>query len=186
MGGHRETRMPTLIRQLESLNERLGRAVAWAALAMVLATFAIVLLRYLFNVGWIAMQESVTYLHAALFMLGAAYTLKHDGHVRVDIVYRRLGPRGQAAVDLGGTLLLLVPFCLFIAWVSWEYVAAAWALKEGSREAGGLPAVYLLKSAIPAMALLLLVQGIALALRSLLVLTGHPEATGEHDAPREL
>jgi TRAP-type mannitol/chloroaromatic compound transport system permease small subunit len=186
MSGHPEKPMPTLIRRLEALNERVGRAVAWLALAMVLVTFAIVLLRYLFNLGWVAMQETVVYMHAALFMFGAAYTLKHDGHVRVDIFYRRLGPRGQALVDLAGTLLLLIPFCLFIAWVSWDYVAAAWALKEGSREAGGLPAVYLLKAAIPAMALLLLVQGVALGLRSALLLSGRPDGAGEHDAPREL
>ncbi|NIR25762.1 MAG: TRAP transporter small permease subunit, partial [Gammaproteobacteria bacterium] len=119
---------------------------------MVLVTFAVVLLRYLFNTGWIAMQESITYMHALVFMLGAAYTLRHDGHVRVDIFYQKFSPRTRAWVDLLGTLLLLLPVTLFIAWVSWEYVSTAWALKEGSRETGGLPGVYLLKTAIPLMA----------------------------------
>ncbi|WJW75467.1 TRAP transporter small permease subunit [Thiohalobacter sp. IOR34] len=165
------TFLSRLADRLDALAEWTGRAVAWLTLAMVLVTFAIVLLRYAFNLGWIALQESVGYLHALVFLLGAAYTLKHEGHVRVDIFYRRLSPRGRALVDLLGTLLLLFPVCGFILWVSWNYVAASWALHEGSREAGGLPGVYLLKSAIPLMAILLLLQGLALALRQLLRLT---------------
>lgn len=168
----------------EALNERIGRLAAWATLAMVVVSFAIVVLRYLFNLGWIAMQESVTYLHATVFMLGAAYTLKHDGHVRVDILYQKLTPRGRAWVDLLGTLLLLFPFALFLLWVSWDYVAASWALHERSGD-GGMP-IYLLKTLIPLLALLLLVQGVALGLRNLLVLLAVESAGGEHDAAREL
>ncbi|HKJ76050.1 MAG TPA: TRAP transporter small permease subunit, partial [Gammaproteobacteria bacterium] len=147
---------------------------------------AVVVLRYLFDTGWIALQESITYLHALVFMVGAAYTLKHDGHVRVDILYRRFGPRGQAAVDLAGTLLLLLPVCGFILVASWDYVAESWALREGSREAGGLPGVFLLKTVIPVMAVLLALQGLSLALRSALILAGHPGAAPEHDSPREI
>ncbi|SCZ64553.1 TRAP transporter small permease subunit [Thiohalomonas denitrificans] len=175
-----------LIGYLDAVNEATGRAVAWLTLGMVMVTFTVVVLRYAFNIGWIAMQESITYMHAAVFMLGAAYTLKHDGHVRVDIVYRRLSDRGRAWVDLLGTLLLLLPVSGFIVWVSWDYVVSSWALREGSGETGGLPWVYLLKSAIPAMAILMMLQGVALALRSLLVVTGHPEATPEHDPTQEL
>ena len=94
---------------LSSINESVGRAISWLTLCMVLVTFLVVVLRYAFNLGWIAMQESVTYMHALVFLLGAAYTLKHDGHVRVDIFYRRLGERGRAWVDLLGALLLLWP-----------------------------------------------------------------------------
>ncbi|HEY0721115.1 MAG TPA: TRAP transporter small permease subunit [Gammaproteobacteria bacterium] len=179
------TTLHSLIRLCDTLNERVGRLTAWCTLAMVAVTFAIVVLRYLFNLGWIAMQESVTYLHAMLFMLGAAYTLKHDGHVRVDIFYQKASARGRAWVDLLGTLLLLLPFCLFLIWVSWDYVTSSWALHEGSRDSGGLPWLYLLKSTIPAMALLLLLQGVALLARNLLVVTGS-EPSGEHDAPREI
>lgn len=181
--------METLARiaqRLDQLSEWTGRLIAWLTLGMVLVTFAVVLLRYLFNTGWIAMQESITYMHALVFMLGAAYTLRHDGHVRVDIFYQRFGPRGRAWVDLLGTLFLLVPVTVFIAWVSWEYVATAWELREGSREAGGLPGVYLLKSAIPLMAALMLLQGLSLALRSLLVLLGHSENAPAHDASTEV
>ena len=109
-------------------------------------------------------------MHAALFLIGAAYTLKHQGHVRVDIFYHRFSPRLQAWVDLFGTLLLLLPVCLFIFVVSWDYVAQSWALHEGSREAGGLNGVYLLKSLILVMAGLLLLQGLAMAIRNLLTL----------------
>jgi TRAP-type mannitol/chloroaromatic compound transport system permease small subunit len=170
----------------DTLNERVGRLTAWATLAMVVVTFTIVVLRYLFNLGWIAMQESVTYLHAMIFMLGAAYTLKHDGHVRVDIFYQKASARGRAWVDLLGTLLLLLPFCLFLLWVSWDYVAASWALREGSRDSGGLPWLYLLKTLIPAMALLMILQGVAMVLRNLLAVLAVESAGGEHDAPREI
>ena len=118
-------------------------------------------------------------------MLGAAYTLKHDGHVRVDIVYRRLSYRGKALVNLLGTLLLLLPVCFYIIASSWEYVAFSWSLREGSQEAGGLDAVYLLKTAIPVMAMLLLLQGIAIALHSLLQLLGF-EPQSPEAADREL
>jgi TRAP-type mannitol/chloroaromatic compound transport system permease small subunit len=164
----------------DRLSELAGRAVAWLTLGMVLVTFVVVVLRYMFSLGWIAMQESITYMHALVFLLGAAYTLKHDGHVRVDIFYRGLGTRAQAGVDLAGTLLLLIPVCVFILWVSWDYVAVSWSLKESSREAGGLPFVYVLKSAILAMGVMLLLQGIAQALRCILVLTGHREAGPSH------
>lgn len=155
---------------IDQLSEWTGLLMAWLTLAMVIATFSVVVLRYLFDLGSIALQESITTMHALIFMLGAAYTLRHEGHVRVDIFYRRLGERGRAWVDLLGVLLLLLPVTLFIIWVSWEYVATSWSLLEGSREAGGLPGVYLLKSAIPLMALLLLLQGVAMGWRAFSVL----------------
>ncbi len=162
------------VRGVDGFNDWLGRAVAWLALGMVLVTFLVVVLRYGFDQGWIALQESVIYMHAVLFMLGAAYTLKHDAHVRVDIFYQRLGAKGRAWVDLIGSCLLLVPFSCFVLWISWDYVAASWQVRESSREAGGLPAVFLLKSVIPLFAVLLSLQGMATALRSLLVLVDRP------------
>jgi TRAP-type mannitol/chloroaromatic compound transport system permease small subunit len=157
---------------LARIAETVGNAAAWLALALVLVTFAVVVLRYLFQFGSIAMQESILYLHASLFLLGAAYTLKRDGHVRVDIFYRGFTPRGKALVDLLGSLLLLLPVCSFLLWVSWDYVAGAWALREGSPEAGGLPFVYLLKTLIPLAAALLILQGVSQALASLGTLAG--------------
>ena len=159
-------------RGLEALNEWVGRLVSWLSLFMVLVTFAVVVLRYAFDLGWIAMQESVTYMHAVLFMAGAAYTLRHQGHVRVDIFYRGFSERTRAWVDLLGGLLLLLPVCLFIFFSSWDYVASSWAIYEGSPEAGGIEGVYLLKSMILVLAALLLLQGIASVLRSRLLLGG--------------
>jgi TRAP-type mannitol/chloroaromatic compound transport system permease small subunit len=167
-------------RTLDALNEWVGRTVSWLSLFMVLVTVVVVVLRR-FGIGWIAMQESVTYMHAVLFLAGAAYTLKHQGHVRVDIFYRRFSPRGQAWVDLLGGLLLLLPVCLFIFYMSWEYVAQSWELMEGSREAGGLDGVYLLKSAILLMAGLLVLQGLSSVLRCGLLLSGRIERLHEDE-----
>lgn len=159
-----------LINLIETINEFTGRMVSWLTLFMVLVTFAVVVLRYAFDTGWIAMQESITYMHALLFLVGAAYTLKHQGHVRVDIFFRKFSDRGRAWVDLFGTLFLLMPVCIFMLVVSWDYVAASWVMQEASQEAGGLDGVYLLKSMILVMAGLLLLQGVAMVLRSLLVI----------------
>ncbi len=148
-----------------------GKAIAWLTLAMVVLTFAIVIMRYGLNLGWIWLQESVTYLHAMVFMLAAAWTLQEGGHVRVDIFYRDRPARHRALVDLLGTLLFLLPFCLFLLIIGWEYVFASWRLLEGSREAGGLPLVYLLKTLIlllPATMLLQAICGMDEAIRVLL------------------
>jgi TRAP-type mannitol/chloroaromatic compound transport system permease small subunit len=125
---------------------------------MTLLTFCVVLMRYGFNLGWIWLQESVTYLHALVFMVAAAWAFQTDDHVRVDIFYRDRSERYRSWVNLAGTLLFLVPFCLFLVVVAWDYVAASWATREASREAGGLPLVWLLKSLILVMPLLLLLQ----------------------------
>lgn len=170
--------MARLLAQLERANILIGRAVAWLTLVMVVVTFTVVVLRYLFDIGWIWLQESVTWMHAAVFMLGAGYTLVRDEHVRVDVLYREASQRRRAATDLLGTLLCLIPVALFLAWGSLDYVAASWEIRESSREAGGLPfpVVPLVKSLIPVTALLLLVQAIVLGLRSLATLLGRPPA----------
>jgi TRAP-type mannitol/chloroaromatic compound transport system permease small subunit len=161
---------------IDRFSDGTGHLLSWLSLLMVLGTFLVVVLRYALDMGWIGLQEAVTYLHAALFMLGAAYTLRQGGHVRIDILYQRMSRRGRAWVDLAGTLLLLAPVCLFIAGIGWHYVAEAWAVREGSREAGGLPAVYLLKTLILIMPVLLLLQGLANALRNGLFLLGFAQA----------
>ena len=178
---HLITRLQTIATLLDRFAEATGRIIAWLTLGMVLVTFTVVVLRYLFQTGSIALQESVTYMHASVFMLGAAYTLKHDAHVRVDIVYQKVTPRTRAWIDLLGTLLLLFPVCLFMLFSSLEYVGTSWSLQEGSREAGGLDGVFLLKTAIPVMAVLLLMQGCSIVLHKLLLLTGHP-LPAEHDS----
>jgi TRAP-type mannitol/chloroaromatic compound transport system permease small subunit len=136
----------------------LGKAVAWLTVLMVVVTFTVVILRYGFNLGWIWLQESVTYLHAIVFMLAAAWALQTDDHVRVDIFYRDRTPRQKAMVDLLGTVFLLVPVCVFLVFVSWDYVMGSWAVLEGSRHAGGLPLVYLQKTLILLLPIFLLLQ----------------------------
>ncbi|UCE89481.1 MAG: TRAP transporter small permease subunit [Pseudomonadota bacterium] len=175
--------------RLESLSEWSGRAVAWMTLAMVAITFAVVVLRYMFDTGWIAMQESITYLHSLVFLIGAAYTLRHDAHVRVDIFYRKMGERGRAWVDLIGSLVLLLPVCAYILWSSWDYVTGSWAIRESSPEAGGLPWVYLLKTTLLVAPALLILQGAARAARCALFLGGYgaaPTPAPPDEASREL
>lgn len=152
---------------IEQFIDSTGRAVSWLTLIMVLVTFLVVFLRYIFDTGSIALQESVSYMHALVFLIGAAYTLKHNEHVRVDIFYHKLSIRHQALVDLLGNLLILLPVMIFIIWVSWEYVFESWSVLESSREAGGLPGIFLLKSFILVMATLLILQSIALILKSI-------------------
>ena len=177
--GIKSTALP-VIRFVDGLSEWTGRCVAWLTLALVLLTFSVVVMRYLFNVGSVALQESLLYLHSLVFLLGTAYTLKQDGHVRVDIFYRPMSAIGQAWVNLFGNLLLLLPTSIFLFWISLEYVASSWSYFEGSREAGGIDAVYLLKSLMLIAPLTLLLQGCADLLKALLLLLGlaDPDATG--------
>jgi len=159
-----------LVRIIDSFTEMLGKMISWLTLLMVLLTFTIVVLRYGFNLGWIAMQESVLYFHGIVFMLGAAYTLKHDGHVRVDILYQKFSLIQKAWVNLIGGLVLLMPVCAFIFFISINYVLAAWQIMERSSEAGGLPLVYLNKTLILTLAVTMVFQGLAEVLRNLLVI----------------
>jgi TRAP-type mannitol/chloroaromatic compound transport system permease small subunit len=155
-----------VIDAIERFIDWAGRAVAWLTLLMVVVTFVVVVLRYVFDIGWIGLQESVTYMHAMVFMVGAAWAMQQRAHVRVDIFYSRFSARTQAWIDLLGSLLLLLPVMIYIAWISWTYVADSWSVLEGSREAGGLPAVFLLKSLIPVLALLLTLQALVQIIRS--------------------
>jgi TRAP-type mannitol/chloroaromatic compound transport system permease small subunit len=159
------------IRYLDVFAESTGRVVAWLTFFMVAITLVVVILRYGFSTGSIILQESITYLHACVFLLAAAYTLKHDAHVRVDIFYRGFSIRQQAWVNAVGSIVFLLPLCGFILFVSWDFAANAWNIFEGSNNANGIPAVYLLKSLIPLMASFLILQGVSEILKSLLVLT---------------
>jgi TRAP-type mannitol/chloroaromatic compound transport system permease small subunit len=157
---------------VEAAIDALGRGVAWLMPAIVLLVFGLVVGRYLFAAGSVALGELVLWLHAAAFLVGAAFALRRDAHVRVDVLRPRLGPRGRAAVELVGTLAGLLPFALFLIWISVPYVAAAWRIDEGSREPGGLPNVWLLKGLIPLAGLLLAIAGLAVIARAVAVLRG--------------
>jgi len=158
-----------LIRLSDNLADIIGNLVAPMSFLMMLLTCVVVIARYSFNLGLIAVAETVIYLHGIIFMLGIPYALKEQAHVRVDIIYSRLAPRARAFIDLLGTVLFLLPVSLFLIWSSIDYVNLSWSMKEASPEPGGLAGVYLLKSLIPVMACLLLVQGATEFLRALLV-----------------
>jgi len=151
-----------------------GRTTAWLTLLMVLVTFIVVVMRYVFDAGFIWLQESVVWMHAVVFMMGAAYTLQQEEHVRVDIFYRDMSAKRKAIVDLVGVLLFLMPLCLFLGWKALDFVVVSWKLAEASRESGGLPYpfVSLLKSVILVMPITVGLQGVVMVLRSLRALRG--------------
>ena len=175
--------LAAFVRFVDGLNDGIGRAVAWLTLAMVLVTCLVVALRYGFSLGWVWMQESYVWMHGLVFMLGAAYTLLHDAHVRVDIVYRPATVRYRALVDLCGSLLLVIPVVALVAWVSYPYVAASWSKLESSREAGGLEGLFLLKTVLLVFCALVALQALSMAARCLLVLSGHPEFVPPREEP---
>lgn len=168
----------TLVNKLDHLSLATGKLAAYLCLLMAAITGLVVILRYGFNIGSGALQESISYLHAAVFMLGAAFTLQRGAHVRVDIFYRRCSRRRRAWIDSVGAIVLLMPLCVFIAWVSWDYVAQSWAIRESSADPGGLPAVFVLKSLVPVMAVTLLLQGFAEVLRNVAILMEHDPSPG--------
>ena len=151
-----------------------GRAVSWLTLAMVLVTFVIVVMRYVFGVGLIWLQETLTWLHAVVFMLGTAYTMQREEHVRVDIFYRDMDEGRRAWVNLLGVVFFVFPMCAFFVWTAWDYVVTSWSIGEVSRNAGGLPYPFvpLLKSMLIVMPLAVALQGISLLLRSIQDLKG--------------
>ncbi|MDB2594023.1 TRAP transporter small permease subunit [Porticoccaceae bacterium] len=165
---------------IDRVTEITGRAISWLTMLMVALVVAVVVMRYFLEMGSIAMQESITYIHAMVFMMGIAFTLKRGGHVRVDIFYRTFSVRKKALVDLLGGVLFLIPVALLILATSWDYVAASWAIAETSAENNGLPFIYLLKTLMLIMPFTLLLQGIAEILKSALTLAG--QTKNQHEA----
>ena len=158
--------MHSFVSGLQAFTTFMGKTCRWFSLLMVILTCLVVLFRYAFDYSSVAMQETVMYLHAALFMLGSAYTWQQQAHVRVDVLYHKWSPAIQQRIDLFGTLFLLLPTCLFLLYIGWDYVTIAWANGEKSHETGGLPFVYLLKSLILALPVLLLIQALSNVLAS--------------------
>ena len=155
---------------INQLNHKVGQMISWLTLLLVALVITVVLSRYLLGVGSIAIQESVSYVHAIIFMLGLAYTLQRGGHVRVDIFYRQFSAQRQALINLIGAVVFLLPFCGLILFGSWDYVMASWSIKETSSETGGIAAVYLLKTLMIIMPITLALQGIAQIIESVALL----------------
>ena len=159
-------------RLIDILNEWIGRGVAWVTLALVLVIFTDVVMRYLFKTSFVFTQEMEWHLFAFIFLIGAGYTLLHDGHVRVDIIYQRLGWKGQAWINLLGVIIFLIPGCIMVITTSWKFVVNSFLIMEGSPDPGGIPFRFIVKGFIPAGFFLLLIQGISLGLHSLLQILG--------------
>jgi len=157
------------INLIDKFTDLTGKFVSWFTLLMVFITFIIVVLRYGFNMGWIAMQESVLYMHGLVFLLGAAYTLKEGGHVRIDVFYQKYSVKTRALVDLFGTVFLLMPVCIFVFIISWDYVSVSWRIMEESSQPGGLPFVYISKTFLLIFSVTLILQGISEILKNVLI-----------------
>lgn len=165
--------------RINQFSNSVGQVIAWLTLLLVILVMTVVISRYLLGVGSIAIQESVSYVHAIIFMLGLAFTLQRGGHVRVDIFYREFSPRRKAIVDLIGAAIFLLPFCGLILFGSWDYVMASWSIRETSSETGGIAAVYLLKTLMIIMPITLGLQGVGQIIESVLVLTKTDTKAGE-------
>jgi len=163
-----------VVRLIDNLNNRIGQAIAWLSTLLVLVVCYDVFTRYFLRISSVAVQELEWHIFAVLFLLGAAYTLKEEGHVRVDVLYTTLSPRGKAIIDLFGSLIFLLPFSILVIWTSQGFISMSYMIQETSPDPGGLPYRYLLKAMIPAGFVLVLLQGIAMALRSFCTLIGKP------------
>ncbi len=163
-----------IIRLIDGLNTKVGHAISWLSTFLVLVVCYDVFTRYFLRKSSVGVQELEWHIFAVLFLLGAAYTLKLDNHVRVDVIYTQLSTRGKAWINLLGGLIFLIPFSILVLWACQGFISMSWAIQETSPDPGGLPYRYILKAMIPAGFSLILLQGIALILRSFCTVIGHP------------
>ena len=161
---------------IDNINEWVGRGTAWVTLGLVLVVFTDVVMRYLFNTSFVFTQELEWHLFGFIFLIGAGYTLLHDGHVRVDIIYQRQGFKGRAWINLCGVILFLIPGCMMVITTSWKFAAYSFSILEGSPDPGGIPLRFILKGCIPVGFTLLLLQGISLGLHSFMQILGIEKA----------
>ena len=175
--------MRELARRIDAWQERFGRGVSWLSLVMILVVFGDVLMRYLFRMTYVATQELEWYLFGTLYLLAAGYTLLHDEHVRVDIVYSKLTPRRRAWLNFVLFWVFFFPSCLLVIYTAWPFVRNSWPVWEGSPDPGGIPGRWVLKSMIIVGFVLLLVQGISETIKAFYRARGW-EAPDE--APKEV
>ncbi|MBU1277496.1 MAG: TRAP transporter small permease subunit [Proteobacteria bacterium] len=158
---------------IDTINEYVGRFVSWVTALLVVVVFGDVVMRYVFQISFVFTQELEWHLFAFIFLVGAGYTLLHDSHVRVDIIYQKLSTKAQAWINFIGCLLFLFPGCYLIVITSLGFVENSFAVLEGSPDPGGIPLRFILKSMIPFGFALVWLQGISLFIKSLLIITGH-------------
>jgi TRAP-type mannitol/chloroaromatic compound transport system permease small subunit len=176
--------MPALafiVRAISRLNGLIGWLLSFCTLAIVLVCFTVVVMRYGFRTGSVALQDLYVWLNGAMFMGIAGYALLKDAHVRVDIFYRDTPVRRRAVVDIAGSLLFVAPFLTLLSIYAWPYVRRSWAIMEGSGNFGGLPGLYVLKSFLLVFVAVVGLQALAMCLRGILVL-----ADGEELLPPDL
>jgi TRAP-type mannitol/chloroaromatic compound transport system permease small subunit len=164
---------------IDKLNGKIGYIIGWICTLMVLVVFYDTIMRYAFNKGNVALQELEWHLFAIVFLLGAAYTFKEGGHVRVDILYMSFSKKTKAWIDFIGTFVLLIPFAVMVILSTKIFIQNSWAVLEVSPDPGGLPARYLLKAMIPLGFLLLIIQGISEALKNFMVIIGYKRERGK-------
>jgi len=157
---------------IDRSNEAVGRMVSWVSLLLVLVVFVDVVMRYLFKTSFVFTQELEWHLFAFIFLIGAGYTLLHDGHVRVDIIYQRLGTKGRAWVNLIGVIFFLIPGCYLVIVTSWKFVGNSFSMLEGSPDPGGIPYRFIVKGTMTVGYFLLLMQGLSMGVHALLQILG--------------
>ncbi len=171
-----------MVRLMDAIHERVGRAVSWLTVLMVVNVFTVVVLRYVFSVGWVWMQEFYVWTHATVFLFGAGYTLLHDGHVRIDLIYRTASARYKALVNIAGSLALGGPLIYVLFDRSWPMIVRSWENLEKSAEVGGMPGLFIFKSVIAVFCILFGLQILALCLRSIEIVFGFDDHPDYHDA----
>jgi len=170
-----------ICRFIDGLNDQVGKLTNWVTLLLVLVVFVDVVMRYAFKTSFVFTQELEWHLFGFIFLIGAAYTLRHDGHVRVDIIYQRLSFKGRAWINLIGTIFFLLPGCFMVVYTSFQFTYEAWSIMEGSPDPGGIPYRYLIKGCITVGFALLFLQGISLGIHSLLQIIGFEKETAEEE-----
>lgn len=158
---------------VDGMSDKIGHLVGWLTTLMVLIVFYDTVMRYAFNKGNVALQELEWHLFAIVFLIGAAYTLKESGHVRVDIVYVNLSEKTKAWIDFLGVFVLLIPFSVMVIISTKGFIMNSWAIREISPDPGGLPARYILKAMIPLGFSLLIVQGLSEAAKNFMIIMGY-------------
>ncbi len=155
---------------IEQIMNIISKLLVYILLAMIGLVILTIFLRYFFSIGSISIQELIMYFHASIFMLGISYTYKENSHVKIDIFYNKLSEKNKTIFSLIGGILLIIPFAIFIIFISFDMVSSSWSIFEGSSEAGGLDLVFILKSLIPLSGFLILLQALSELFKNLQIL----------------